>query len=92
MTMLTKIATGKRPEFFIFDYLTQEDDHFAEACQFCLDVDCNDDCVIPFPVNGVECDGCNGKGRIKFLMQPADKGETYYVITHCGFCDGIGLV
>lgn len=92
MQTLTKIATKATPDFFIFDYLTQEDEYFAETCQFCFDEDCNDDCVVPFPINGAECDGCFGKGRIKFLMQPDDNGETYYVITLCGFCDGVGLV
>lgn len=91
MSVLTKIATKATPDFFIFAG-GQEEEYFSEICQFCFDEDCNDNCVVPFPVNGVECEHCNGQGRIKFLMKPADNGESYFVITLCGMCDGIGLV
>lgn len=90
--ILTKISTGPKPEFFLFTNLAQEDDYFVEICGFCQSPECMDDCVIPFPISGHSCEGCEGQGRIKFLMQPADNGESYYVITQCGFCDGIGIV
>lgn len=89
--MLTKVATGKTINFFLFNK-GQEAEYFSELCQFCYDEDCNDNCVIPFPVNAVECEDCNGLGRLKFYVQPADQGECYWVITLCGICDGIGLV
>lgn len=89
--ILTKVATGRTVNFFLFDE-NQEAEYFNEVCSLCSDAECNDDCVIPFPVNGIECEDCNGTGRLKFLMQPADGGETYFVITQCGICDGIGLV
>lgn len=89
--ILTKIATGPRPDFRLFKTLADEDDYFIDICGFCHDPECNDDCVIPFPINGTDCNMCD-KGLIKFLAQPGDGGESYYVITQCGFCNGIGLI
>lgn len=89
--MLTKVATGKTVDFFLFDE-AQETEYFNGVCAFCHDPECKDDCVIPFPINGIECEDCNGEGRLKFLMQPADCGESYFIITQCGVCDGIGIV
>lgn len=89
--ILTKIATNKTVSFFLFDE-NQEEEYFNEVCPLCQDADCNDNCIVPFPINGIECYDCNGKGRLKFLVQPADLGESYWVITACGICDGVGLL
>lgn len=91
MSVLTKIATGKTPTFKLFSSLEEEKAYWLTVCAFCKDEDCNDDCIFTI-ANCVDCDSCNGKGRIKFLMRPEDKGEAYWVITSCGMCDGIGLV
>ena len=91
MSVLTKISTRHAVDFQIFNSEAEEMEYLSSLCAFCNSADCNDDCVFVVS-NAVDCDGCNGRGLIKFLMRPADKGETYFVITECGFCNGIGLV
>lgn len=91
MSVLTKIATRHAVDFQIFRTENEEMDYLNTLCPFCNSADCNDGCVFTV-ANAEDCDSCNGKGLIKFLMQPADKGETYFVITECGMCDGIGLI
>ncbi len=91
MSVLTKVAIKNNVEFYIFNE-GQEKDYLLSLCSYCHSEECNEDCIVTVP-GAVACDSCDGAGLIKFYMRnPSDGGESYFVITQCGYCNGIGLV
>lgn len=88
MSSLTKIATRSKVEFFLFGQ-GQERQYILSLCKGCKEENCNN-CPDTQPAR-VECDSCYGLGLISFKVKnPSDGGESYKVITECGYCDGRG--
>jgi DnaJ-class molecular chaperone len=88
--MITKIATHKEPEFYLFETTAEEESYWEEICSLCNNRDCNDDCIFITP-GAVECEDCNGKGRLKFIVNRGYP-DAYAIVTKCGMCDGLGLI